>query len=219
MTRREGLFSKPCGPSQPGRDTTPPDGHPLYLSRGPSVGRSDRYRRDVSAETSAPVVVGFRAGPSEPFEVTGDVTAALDACLSAIDGLPVHAGEPGHAPVALPTLPAVLALADAAGGGGPAAVLRAATAGRRGVGVVHGDTRIAAVRAVRVGDRLVFTSTVESVRSMGGATVLAVGTTVVAAGPEFAGPDGGGPGPADHEPVASVRSTFVLTAPAATVVR
>ncbi len=150
--------------------------------------------------------MGLRLGPSEPFEVTGAVIDPLDACLSAVEGVPA---DPGGPPMALPTLPAVLALADAAGGGGPASVLRAATAGRAGVGVVHGDTRVESVRPVRVGDRLVFTSTVESVRSMGGATVLAVGTTVVAAGA----------GSRDAEPVASLRSTFVLTAPASVVGR
>lgn len=158
-------------------------------------------------------------GPSEPFEVTGAVIDPLEACLSAVDGVPV---DPGGPPVALPTLPAVLALADAAGGGGPASVLRAATAGRAGVGVVHGDTRIESVRQVRVGDRLVFTSTVESVRSMGGATVLAVGTTVVAAGASGAGASGAASDSAASggaEPVASVRSTFVLTAPVSTVGR
>ena len=145
-------------------------------------------------------------GPSRPFEVTDAVLDPLDACLSAVDGVP---SGPAAALPTLPTLPAVLALADAAGDGGPAGLLRAAVAGRPGVGVVHGDTRIETVRPLRVGDRLLFTSTVESVRSMGGATVLAVGTSVVALG---TGGDGA-------EPVASVRSTFVVTAPAAVVAR
>lgn len=150
----------------------------------------------------------MRVGPSQPFEVTAAAIDPLDACLSAVDGVPAGVGGPAGA---LPTLPAVFALADAAGGGGPASVLRAATTGRPGVGVVHGDTRIEVVRPVRVGDRLVFTSTVESVRSMGGATVLAVGTTVAASDPVASEPVSAGPDGA--EPVASVRSTFVLTAP------
>lgn len=173
---------------------------------GPSVGGPHGYRRVVPAETSASVAVGLSVGPSEPFEVTGAVIDPLAACLSAVGGVP--AAPVGTLP-GLPTLPAVLALADAAGDGGPSGVLRVAVAGRSGAAVVHGDTRLEAVRPVRVGDCLVFTSTVESVRSMGGATVLAVATSVVALGP----PGGG------SEPVASVRSTFVVTAPAPVVRR
>jgi len=172
----------------------------------PAVGRSHGYGRVVPSPTPAAVAIGLRVGPSAPFEVTGAVLGLLDACLSGVDGVPA-----GAVP-ALPTLPGVLALADAAGDGGPAAVLGAVVAGRPGAGVVHGDTRIEAVRPVRIGDRLVFTSTVESVRSMGGATVLAVGTSVVALGSLVGRAQ-------DDEPVASVRSTFVVTAPVPVVRR
>ncbi len=119
--------------------------------------------------------------------------AAVDRLADWLSGV---AGVPASSARAVPTLPAVLALTDAAGAGGPAALLAVLLADRPGAAVVHGDQRIEATRAVRAGDRLVFASEVESVRALGGATVLAIGTAVTSEA---------------GEPVATLRSSFVVT--------
>lgn len=144
----------------------------------------------ASAEVGPAVEVGYRVGPGEPVEVTAATVDPLDAWVSGVAGVPAGPAR------ALPTLPAVIALTAAAGWGGPAALLTSLLTGRTGAAVVHGDQRIEALRPVRIGDRLVFASEVESVRALGGATVLAVGTSVTS-----------GTG----EAVATLRSVFVLT--------
>ncbi len=147
----------------------------------------------MPAGPAVPLARGSRGGPSEPVEVSATAVDGLDDWLCGVAGVPAGPAR------ALPTLPAVLALTSAAGSGGPAALLASLVAGRPGMAVVHGDQRIEAHRMVRVGDRLLFASEVESVRAMGGATVLAVGTTVTTE---------------DGESVATLRSSFVVTGPA-----
>ena len=141
------------------------------------------------------VAVGTRVSSAEPLLVAPEITEGLTTWLARVSGVPAGPGDPG---TALPTLPAVLALT--AGAGGPGALLAQVLAGHPGAAVVHGEQRIEAVRPVRAGDRLLFTSTVESARAMGGATVVAVATGIT---------------DADGSPVATLRSSFVLSGPAA----
>lgn len=140
------------------------------------------------------VAVGTRVSSAEPLLIAPGIPDGLAAWLAGVSGVP--ADPSGH----LPTLPAVLGLTAAAGAGGPGALLAQVLAQHPGAAVVHGEQRIEAVRPVVAGDRLLFTSTLESSRAMGQATVVAVSTRVTDAG--------GGP-------VARLRSSFVLTGPAA----
>ena len=162
---------------------------PLLPASGRSVAGPSAPAPSVAGPV-APVQRGSRVGPSEPVAVAADAVDRLDDWLSGVAGVPAAPAR------AVPTLPAVLALTGATCSGSPAALLGAVLADRPGAAVVHGEQRIEATRAVRVGDRLVFTSEVESMRAMGDATVLAIGTTVATAA---------------GEPVATLRSSFVVT--------
>ena len=137
------------------------------------------------------IAVGLTAGPSDPVEVGVALVDPLRDWASRVDGVPAPGGD-----AVPPTLPAVLALTDRAGRGGAGALLAALLGGIPGAAVVHGDQRLESLRPLGAGDRVVFTSRVVSVRAMGGAQVVAVATAVDDA--------------ADCEPVARLRSTFVL---------
>jgi len=133
---------------------------------------------------------------SEPHELDRAQLAALTGWLNSIPGVPSDPCDPAPTGEALPTVPAMLALGAAAGSGGPAALLSGPLADRPGAAVVHGEQRIELSRAPRAGDRLVFASELVSARQLGGSSVLSVATTVRTAA---------------DEPVANLRSTFVVT--------
>lgn len=159
------------------------------------------------------VRVGDRVGPGEPVVVDAVRAASFAAALdpSAVSSAvgqdePSGARDVGGARTAAPaTMVVALALGAA---GGPVDLLGPLVRSGEAAGVVHGDQQLTIHRPVRVGDRLVFASTVRTVRRLPGALVTVIVTEAIDV--TGAGRDG-----TDGEVVADLQATFVLADPAA----
>ncbi len=160
------------------------------------------------------VRVGDRVGPGEPVVVDAVRAASFAAALDP-SGVGVAAAghvestgarDVGGARTAAPaTMVVALALGAA---GGPVDLLGPLVRSGEAAGVVHGDQQLTVHRPVRVGDRLVFASTVRTVRRLPGALMTVIVTEAIDV--TDAGPDG-----IDGEVVADLQATFVLADPAA----
>lgn len=139
------------------------------------------YRAGVTA-----LQPGDRVGPAAPVVVEAWRVSAFAAAL----GVPVR-------PAAPVTLVVALALSAP---GGPVGLLEPLVAAGDAAAVVHGDQQLTVHRAIRVGDHLVFSSTVRTVRRLPGATMAVILTEVA----EVSG-----------EALADLQATFVLADPVA----
>lgn len=160
------------------------------------------------------VRVGDRVGPGEPVVVDAvratSFAAALDpsgaGLAAAGNDERTGARDAGGGRTAAPaTMVVALALGAA---GGPVDLLGPLVRSGAAAGVVHGDQQLTVHRPVRVGDRLVFASTVRTVRRLPGALVTVIVTEAIDV--TDAGSDG-----ADGEVVADLQATFVLADPSA----
>lgn len=114
-----------------------------------------------------PALVGRSFGPTAPYDVTEDSVRAFAAAT----GTPYRTGDP--APV---TFPIVVAF------GAMTALMDDPDAGIQLRNVVHGEQRFSYTRPVRVGDRITATLSVENVRSIAGADIIATSSVVESGG-------------------------------------
>ncbi len=160
--------------------------------------------------------VGDRVGPGEPVVVDAVRAASFAAALDpsavgvAAAGHDEHTGAQdfgGGRTAAPATMVVALALALGAAGG-PVDLLGPMIRSGEAAGVVHGDQQLTVHRPVRVGDRLVFASTVRTVRRLPGALVTVIVTEAIDV--TDAAPDR-----TDGQVVADLQATFVLADPSA----
>lgn len=125
-----------------------------------------------------PALVGRTFPATAPYQVTAERVAEFAAATGAV-------WESGPAPVTFPIVVAFQAMSD---------LLADPEVGLSLHRVVHGEQRFAYRRPVVPGDVLVATLTVDSVRSLGGADILATRSEIT---------------DADDEPVLTAHATLV----------
>lgn len=102
-------------------------------------------------------LVGRTFGPTDPYHVTADRVAEFAAAT----GTPYRDGDP--APTTFPIVVSFTAMGT---------LMTDPSVGIELHRVIHGDQRFTYTRPVRVGDTLIATLTVDSVRSIGGNDII-----------------------------------------------